>query len=216
MNAIPEGYMEDGQARLVHQDNIKPHELLEDDTVCRIIGFSKELSAQIARFKGHTFEDVGTFLDILREKHGQTKRGAEGKGNITLTRFDQLKRVQVRVQDHFTFGPGLQVAKEGIDDCLNEWSADSRPEIRALIQEAFKTDKEGQVSREGVFHLLRLNIADPKWQAAMELLRESIRVEGSKTYLRIQTRKRGGKWETLSIDLASAEVPESPAGETDQ
>tara|TARA_E500000318_G_scaffold46673_4_gene43987 strand:+ start:7373 stop:8020 length:648 start_codon:yes stop_codon:yes gene_type:complete len=211
MNTVPEGYLKDGKGRLVPQDMVKPHELLEDDTVRRIIGFSTELSAQIARFKGHTFEDVGTFLDILREKHNQTKRGAEGKGNITLSTFDQLMRVQVRVQDHFSFGPGLQVAKEGIDDCLNEWSADSRPEIRELIQEAFKTDKEGEVSREAVFHLLRLNIDDPKWQAAMELLRESIRVEGSKTYLRIQTRKPGGKWETLSIDLASAEIPEVPA-----
>lgn len=212
MNTVPEGYLMDGKGRLIPEAMVKSHELLQDQTVKKIFGFARELSAQIGRFKGHTFQDVHTFLDLLREDHGLTMRGAKGKGNVTLATFDQAQRVQVRVQDQLRFGPGLQLAKEGIDECLNEWSADSRPEIRALIQEAFKTDKEGQVSREAVFHLLRLKIEDEKWQAAMALLRESIQIEGSKTYIRIQERGKDGKWHSISIDLASAEIPE-PADE---
>jgi hypothetical protein len=207
--ALPPGYLKDSKGRLVPETMVKDHEKLEDQTVRTIILFAAELAAQIARFKGHTFEDVATFVDVLAEKYGQTKRGLDGKGNLTLSTYDGTQRVQIRIADHFDFGPGLQVAKSMVDDCLRKWSADARPELKTLVTEAFKTDKTGQVSREGVFALLRMEIADPDWQAAMEALRESIRIAGSKTYLRLQQRLGPTEgWTTITIDLASAQVPE--------
>lgn len=117
--------------------------------------------------------------------------------------------MQVRVAEQLCFGPGLQVAKSLVDDCLRKWSADARPELQLLVQEAFRTDKEGQVSREAVFSLLRMEIEDPDWQAAMEALRESVRVQGSKTYIRLQRRPApNAGWQTIALDLASAEVPD--------
>lgn len=210
--AIPDGYLKDSKGRLVPESMVKPHELLEDQTVRKVIGYAEALSAQIGRFKGHTFEDVATFLDILRERYGQKKRGAEGRGNVTLATYDGTLRLEVRVADQLTFGPGLQVAKALVDECLTKWSADARPELRTLITEAFRTDKAGQVSREAVFSLLRMEIDDADWKRAMEALRDSIRVQGSKTYIRLLRRRDGGRgYDTITLDLASAEVPEGMA-----
>lgn len=206
--AVPAGYLQDSKGRLVPEHMVKDHEKLEDQTVRKIIAFAEDLSAQIGRFKGHTFEDVATFLDVLSERYGQKKRGLDGKGNVSLTTYDGSMRVQVRVADQLTFGPGLQVAKAMVDDCLRKWSADARPELQALVTEAFRTDKTGQVSREAVFRLLRVEIDDPDWQAAMEALRDSIRILGSKAYLRMQRRRPDGGWATITVDLASATVPE--------
>lgn len=206
---IPTGYLQDSKGRLVPETMVKDHEKLEDQTVRKIIQYATDLSAQIGRFKGHTFEDVATFLDVLSEKYGQKKRGLDGKGNVSLSSYDGTQRVQVRINDCLDFGPGLQVAKSLVDDCLRKWSADARPELQALVTEAFKTDKTGQVSREAVFSLLRVEIEDPDWQSAMDALRESIRVVGSKTYIRLQVRPDAtANWSTITIDLASAQVPE--------
>lgn len=209
---IPAGYLQDAKGRLVPEGMIRDHERLEDQTVRQIMGYADALSAQIGRFKGHTYEDVATFLDLLGERYGVRKRGMAGKGNVSLTSYDGSMRVQVRVADQIAFGPGLQAAKSLIDECLKAWSSDARKELRTLVMETFRADREGQVSREGVFMLLRLEIEDETWQQAMEALRESIRVIGSRTYIRLQRRASPtSPWQTVSIDLASAEVPEGMA-----
>ncbi|SDY54947.1 DUF3164 family protein [Citreimonas salinaria] len=182
---------------------IKPQHLLEDETVRKIMGFALALSAQVSRFKQHTYEDLGAFDAILDQEYGLTKGGK--KGNRTYQTHDGLMKIEVRVADLLDFGPELQVAKQLLDECLNEWSADSRPEVRALITNTFNTDKEGQVNRALLFTLLRLDVEDKRWNRAMDAIREAIRVVGSKTYYRIQMRESfDAPWQTVTIDLAKA------------
>jgi len=69
----------------------------------------------------------------------------------------------VQVADHIDFGPELQIAKGLDDECLNEWSAEARPESRAIVTRAFNTDKAGQINRSENFMLLRLDISDARW-----------------------------------------------------
>lgn len=207
--AIPPGYLMDHKGRLVPESQVRDHEKLEDQTVLKIHGYAVDLAAQIGRFKGHSYADIGTYLDILGDKYGLTKRGAAGKGNITLTSFDGLRRVQVKMADQMAFGPGLQIAKGLVDECLRAWSADARPELKAIVEQAFQTDKAGLVNREAIFRLLRLDIEDETWQRAMEALRESIRIEGAKSYLQVQERAdHDSKWETIAVDMARARIPE--------
>lgn len=196
-------YMADAKGGFTPVELIKPQELLEDETVRKIMGFALALSTQVGRFKGHTFEDLGAFDAVLAQEYGLTRGGP--KGNRTYRTYDNLMQIEVRVADLIDFGPELQIAKGLIDECLNEWSADSRSEIRAIITRAFNTDKEGQVNRSEVFMLMRLEIDDARWQQAMRALREAIRIIGSKTYIRIQTRDSiEAPWTTVTIDLAKA------------
>jgi hypothetical protein len=119
--------------------------------------------------------------------------------------FDGLLKVQVQVADHIDFGPQLQIAKGLVDECLNEWSAEARPEIRAIVTRAFNTDRTGQINRSEIFMLLRLEIDDPRWQEAMRALRAAMRVVGSKTYVRCYRRETpDGQWQAVTIDLAKA------------
>mgnify|MGYP002621820039 CR=1 FL=1 len=200
-------YLADAKGRLVAESLIRPHELLEDQLVRKMIDYARDLSAQIGRFKGHCFDDVASFMELLASNYGMTKRGAQGKGNVTFSSFDGQRRVTIQVADQLTFGPGLQVAKEMVDACLTEWSADARPELRVLVQEAFRTDKAGHVSTDAVFRLLRMEIEDAAWQRAMQALRESVRIEGSKSYIRFHERDATGRWTAITIDLASAVAP---------
>lgn len=194
-------YMLDAKGNLIPLENIKPQHKLEDETVRKIIGFAEALSAQIARFKGHTFTDLGDFDALLQQDYGVTRGGR--KGNRTYQTIDGCRKVQVQVSDFIDFGPELQIAKALIDECLTEWAADSGPEIRAIVTRAFNTDKEGQINRSEIFMLMRLDIGDARWIKAMDALRDAMRITGSKTYVRFYERAHpDSTWRAISIDLA--------------
>jgi hypothetical protein len=206
--SMPEGYLTDSKGRLVPETMIRPADLLIDQTVKKIIGHGLELSARIARFRGHAYDDVGETLSLLADQYG-TKLGSE-RGNATLTSFDGCQQVKVSVSDRITFGPELQIAKALIYRCIENWSAGSSPEIRALIDDAFQVSQEGKVNREALLRLRRLAIEDEQWRQAMAALTDSIRVIGSAEYVRLYRRATPrDRWELIPINLASAVVPPS-------
>lgn len=196
-------FMRDGAGRLVPLDLVKAQHLLEDQTVRKIVAFAIDLSAQISRFRGHTFDDVATFQELLAEQYG-ARRGGK-KGNVTLSTYDGLFRVTVQVQDQMTFGPELQIAKALVDECISAWAADANSNIRALVEHAFQVDKEGRINRAALFALRRLSIDDDGWRNAMTALGDAIRVIGSKEYVRFHRRRdQAAPWEPITIDLAVA------------
>lgn len=196
-------YMADAKGKLTPLEMIKTEHRLEDELVRKIMDFAEPLAAQVARFREHTFDDVDGFVALLEQEYGVSRGGQ--KGNLTFTSYDGLMRVQVQVSDLIEFGPQLQIAKTHVDACLSEWSADSRPEIRAVVTRAFNVDKAGLVNKAELFSLLRLEIQDARWQEAMKAIRNAIRVVGSKRYVRIHKRANPqAPWEHVSIDVASA------------
>lgn len=195
-------YMQDAKGALVPLALVKPIDKLMDETVRKMINFARGLSAQIARFKGHCFDDLGSFQALIAQEYGASVGGA--KGNVSLTSYDGCKKVQFQVSDLIEFGPELQAAKKLVDACLGEWSAGSRDEIRAIVSRAFNVDKEGHINRAELFMLLRVGIEDPRWLQAMAAIRDSIRVIGSKTYIRFYERPSpDAAWQAVTIDLAA-------------
>jgi hypothetical protein len=196
-------YMANAKGALVPLALVKPIDRLMDDTVRRMIAFATDLSLQIARFRGHCFDDLGAFQALIAEKYGASVGGE--KGNVIITSFDGTMKVQFQVSDRIEFGPELQAAKKLIDACLAEWSAGSNDNIRAIVNRAFSVDQEGKINRAEIFMLLRVEIADERWQQAMHAIHESIRVIGSKTYIRFYSRPApDSKWIGITIDLAAA------------
>lgn len=196
-------YMRDPKGSLVPVSAVSAVDQLVDETVRKMMSFAAELSAQVARFKGHCFDDVTSLQDLIAEKYG-AKVGGQ-KGNITLTSFDGRFQIQVQVQDSITFGPELQVAKQLVNECIASWASGTNDNIRALVNHAFQVDKVGRINRAALFQLRRLAIDDPKWKAAMDALTDSIRVLGSSTYVRFYRRETpNSQWKAVTIDLAAA------------
>lgn len=196
-------YMTDAKGSLVPINLIKPVDKLEDEIVRKIMNYATDLNAQITRFRGHTMTDLGEFDALLDQEYNTKKRGK--KGNRTYSTFDGLQKVVVQIQDTIDFGPQLQQAKTLLDECMNEWAANARPEIKAIITRAFNTDKEGKVNRSEIFMLLRLDISDERWLEAMRAIREAMRVTSSKEYVRFYTRDAiQDPWKSVTINLAVA------------
>lgn len=196
-------YMSDTKGSLVPLELVKPEHKLEDETVRKILNYALELSDQIARFRGHTMTDLGEFDALLDQEYGVKKGGK--KGNRTYQSYNGLLKAVIQIQDTIDFGPQLQQAKSLLDECMNEWAANSRPEIQAIITRAFNTDKEGKVNRSEIFMLLRLDIQDPRWQEAMRAIRDAMRVICSKEYVRFYFRKSiEDSWTAITINIANA------------
>lgn len=180
---------------------VKDIDKLQDELVRRIVSHALPLSAQVARFRQHSFDDVDAFVALLEQEYG-SKRGGS-KGNLTFISYDGLFRATVAVAETIQFGPELQVAKGIVDECLREWAAESRAEIQTLITRAFDVDSQGQINRSALLSLLRLQIVDERWQRAMQAIRDSMRVVGSKRYLRIHRRDSAdGEWQSITIDVS--------------
>ncbi|WP_257835314.1 DUF3164 family protein [Burkholderia glumae] len=137
------------------------------------------------------------------EQYG-TKLGGR-KGNVTLYSFDGRYRIQRAIQDRIAFDERLQAAKAMIDECLRDWTSDARPEIQAIVTQAFATDKEGQINTGRVLALRRLDITDPRWLEAMRAIGEALQVIGSKSYVRVYERVGDtDQYVQIPLDIANA------------
>ncbi|WP_294353256.1 DUF3164 family protein [uncultured Sphingomonas sp.] len=195
-------YLRDAKGALVPLASVKPADLLMDEVVRGLTEAAEDLSGQLTEFKAKSFGMVGEFQALLAQDYGATLGGK--RGNITLTSFDGCRKVQVQVSDLLEFGPELQAAKSLVDECLTGWSKDSGTELRALVTRAFSVEK-GQINRAELFMLLRVNITDERWVRAMDAIRDSIRVIGSRQYMRFYQRATPeAGWQAITLDIAAA------------
>ncbi len=196
-------HLTDPKGRLVPVDLIKPQHLLEDEEVRKIVDFAKALSAQVKRFKQHTLDDISGFKALVAQEFDASLGGE--KGNLTLTTFDGLMKVSLKIADVVQYGAELQAAKAKVTECIRNWQGGADPKLVALVENAFQVDQEGQVNRSNLLYLLRLSIDDPVWTKAMDAIREAERPAGTKEYVQIHIRPNpGAKWEHVTIDLAAA------------
>ncbi|MDG4811682.1 DUF3164 family protein [Hydrogenovibrio sp. 3SP14C1] len=201
-NSIPEGYMKDTSGRLVPTNLVSDIDKQRDELVQEIIGHAQEVNKAIGNFKSKTFGDIEAFIDLSAEKYN-VKMGGQ-KGNVTLMSYDGRYKVQRAISENLVFDERLQVAKELIDECIHKWTQGTNDNIRALVEHAFQTDKEGKINTARIFSLLKLEIKDAGWQNAMEAIKDSIQVAGSKSYIRIYERIGASEnYKAIPLDIAA-------------
>ncbi|MDR5772467.1 DUF3164 family protein [Caballeronia sp. LZ002] len=196
------GFVLDARGRYVPESMVKPVDRLRDQTVMALIDSAKQHQKQLLAFKERAFADVAAFVEVSSEQYGVRMRAI--KGNISLVTFDGRYKVVRQIAEHIQFSEQLQAAKELIDACIHEWTEGSSDEIKALINEAFQVDKQGNVSTARVLGLRRLCISHPTWDTAMRAISDSICVTGTKPYIRFYERDGAtDAWRAISLDLAS-------------
>jgi len=195
-------YMEDGQGRLVHIDQVREIDKLRDELVRNLVARAVDLQRQMIEFKRIAMDEIGAFVDQSAREYDVQMGGK--KGNLTLYTYDMNYKVMIQISEYLVFDERLQVAKKLIDDCFTSWTTDSRSEIRTIINDAFSVNQEGKINTRRILALRRLDIQDPLWQKAMTAISESLGVAGSKSYMRIYRRLEQSKsWQVISLDLAA-------------
>jgi hypothetical protein len=195
-------YMEDGQGRLVHVDQVKEIDKTRDGLVRHLVKNAQGLQKNMVAFKEIAMDEIESFVTLSAMEY-DVKLGGK-KGNLTLYTYDMAYKVQVQISEYLAFDERLQVAKSMIDECLNNWTKNSRSEIKTIINDAFAVDQEGKINTKRILALRRLDITDPLWQKAMQAISDSLQVAGSKSYMRIYKRVgKDGQWQNITLDMAA-------------
>ena len=193
-------YRQDARGNLVPIANMKPIDLARDDFIREAFAQILPLREQMAELKAQQMADANAFIDLSVEQYG-AKRSV--KGNTMLTSFDGKQRIIIAQADVLHFDERLQAAKALIDECLNEWTQDSRAELKAFVLQAFDVSKEGKINVRKVMDLRKLEIDDPKWKRAMQAIADSLHTQATREYIRYyQRNEETGKYEQVVLDFA--------------
>lgn len=188
------------QGHLVPVSQIKEIDLLRDDVVQQIVEQAKTLQASMAAFKSTSMNQVADFVDLSAQEFDVKYGGT--KGNVTLLSFDGKYKVQRSIGEHRVFDERIQAAKAKIDECIKRWSEGSSDQIKALVDLAFRVDKQGNIDVNQVLSLRQLNIDDADWIEAMDAIADSIKVVGKTPYLRVYERQGDGQYKQVALDIA--------------
>ena len=194
-------YRKDARGALVPVDSIKTVDLVRDDLVRRVFKEVLPVREELVRLKQLALQEIRDFIELSANEYGVQLGGK--KGNVTLTSFDGEFRLMVAMSDTLAFDERLQAAKKLIDECLEEWTQNSNPNLKTVVQAAFDVNKQGHINTGRVLGLRRLNIQHEKWSEAMNILSDSIQVLASREYVRFYQRNTNGKYELINLDLAT-------------
>lgn len=199
--AAPEGYWVDAKGVLTPEHLIKPIDTARDALVAELIGRALAVNKALAEFKLSGFADIAAFVALSGDEYGVNLGGK--KGNVTLYSYDGRYKIQRAMQDRIDFDERLQAAKALIDECLADWVEGARPEVHAIINRAFQSEKSGEVNTGAVLALRRLEIADERWNRAMDAIGEAVQVVGSRSYIRVYERiGDSDQYKSISLDIA--------------
>lgn len=182
-------------------EEIKPQDLLKHDLVTELTKQAKEQSKAHEDFKRKVFSEVNDLIALVAGEYNVTIGGA--KGNVSLTSFDQKKKIQVGIADQISFGSEIDIAKQLITEVIEEELAETSGFITQLMRDAFEADKQGHYNKNRILALRKYRDANKsdKWSNAMKALDEAIICSGSKTHITFLERNIQGAW--IQIPLVS-------------
>lgn len=199
---LPTGYLQDTQGRLVPEHQVREQDKLRDSIVTELAQEATAIHQQLQHFKTKALNDIRDLIQIAADKYDVELGGK--KGNITLTSFSGHYKIQRVYAERIDFTEELEAAKELFGRCLDRWTEQADVNIRALVDRAFRTNRNGQIKTAELLGLLRLDIHDPEWQRAIDALKDSIRINGTTVYLRIYQRiDDSNQYRLIPLDLAS-------------
>lgn len=200
---VPEGFMLNARGGLDPVAIVKDVDKLRDDMVHEIVNESIQKHKELQEMKKKFFSTIEAFVRLSAEKYNLNYGGK--KGNMTFLSYDGMYKVVVSVNENIFFDERLQIAKELIDQCIQDWATDSRNEIKALIQDAFYVGKSGKLDKNRILGLRRLDIQDERWQKAMTAISDSIQIAGSREYIRIYERdpNNSDKYNLINLNIAA-------------
>jgi len=191
-------YWVDGEGLKVPLKHIHEEDKIRDKVVTELIKQAKELQKYTIAAKR---EMEAKLLDYLGES--ANREGEEWVGGTCIMDFSATKQVIIRVSKRWTFDERLQIAKQKIDKCIQNWSGNANSKLVALVNRAFKVDQKGEVDARQIIGLRTLKIDDDLWNEAMKLIADSQKVQGTKTYFYFQEADETGKLKTIVLDFSA-------------
>ncbi|MDR1945682.1 MAG: DUF3164 family protein [Desulfovibrio sp.] len=190
-----ESYMRNALGQDVPVSLVKEIDKMRDNLVRGVVADYQALAEQTQQVKRRCEGDLEAFLQLSAERFGAELGGK--KGNVTVYSYDGKLKLVRQMSDYMVFDEGLAATKELIDQCLTDWTQTTSPEIKLLIDRAFRPNSHGRISTSAVLGLRQLAINDERWIRAMHAIGESLKVVSSKAHIRAYRQDEGGDWQPV-------------------
>lgn len=202
-------YYRKADGSLVPEDQIKDLDKLRDQMVMGIADKVLSLKQEMIRTKADVVEDIEAFMETASEQYGVNYGGE--KGNLTFTSFDGNIQIKYYSNDYLTFNEGIYVAKQLIDEFLEDITKDSSKSIKQIVNNAFNL-KQGRMDVKAILKLRDINETDPRWVKAMGIIDESRQYVTGNKALRLYIRNRStDKMEYIPLDFSVLMGGRAPA-----
>lgn len=199
---IPEGYIQIANGDLVPRHKIRESDWLRDAVANDLGTIAIEASKVLATFKTKALNDCADLVKIAFEKYG-AKLGGD-KGNLDIKSVCGKFKITRKISSNVTFTEEIHAAKALVDECLIRWIDEgANQNLIIVVNNAFKTNKKGHLSKDKIFEMLRWNIEnDKQWDKAMQAISDSILTDGSTTYINAYQRNDKGDYIAIPLSLA--------------
>lgn len=199
---IPTGFVRNAVGHLVPEDQVREQDKLRDQVARELATEAVTLHASLKRFKAKALGDIADLVSIAGERYGAHMGGK--KGNVSITSYDGQFKVVRSYADRLTFTEEMEVAKVLVYDCIRAWSKGADGHLLAIVDRVFSPNRNGQIKTTDVLDLLRLEINDDSWKAAMQAVKDSILVSGTAVYVRVYERVGAmDAYKAIPLDLAA-------------
>ena len=195
--------MTDAVGNVVALKYVKPIDKARDRLVRKLTAEAQKLSGALAAHKARCLAEIAAFQEQAAAAYG-VKLGGDKQG-LELRSFDGLLRIERRASDTLTFDEKLLAAQTIINEWLAERTTGIDHDLVELINKAFR-GRNNALRFGEIVRLTRLNIKGEKWAQAMDLIKESITVQSSRTHCRFYERATNQEeFALIPLDIAAVE-----------
>lgn len=197
---VPDGHVRNAKGWLMPVASVKQKDVLEDALVerCHLMMAAVAEGCRMMRLGTHSECDALIGM-IVADAGGD---GATQVGKVTLQNLSATRRLLIDRRDTMAFGPEVAAARDKVMSCVRKWSDGANTNLVSLAMAAFQANGNGELSVSKVAALWRIECDDSEWQEAMTALKDSLRVAGQTTYIRMHERTDpDGKWELIEAKV---------------
>ena len=203
--------MRDAMGNDVPVNYVKAQDKLRDRNVRRVLARFLKARKALEKLVKDSLQDIQE-ISSSREKVAQ-------KGNFSARSFDGLVEVAVTQQWTITLDESVIKARElMLGHIAKELGSmgDKAYVVKKIVEAAFKTDSRGFLSRTKIHELLALNVKDPDWEEGARILKDAMRANKGKRYLRCMTRASTQRdFKGILLDIADCWPDEQGTGDTE-
>jgi hypothetical protein len=184
-------------------NRITPTEKLFERSSAKLIKGALALNKQLADFKKMIKEASDEAFDSFMKSKEIIK---ETKGNFTWFNFNRTIKIEVSNSEPIKFDDlTILVAKDYLDQFLNENIESKNEFVKDMIKDAFSTQRNGQLDVKQVLKITKykLRVSNELFTKACDSIIEAIRRPSSKTYFRIWLKDENGKYVNIDLNISS-------------
>lgn len=192
---VPEGFTRNEKGHLIPNVQIEDKRLLENALINESHCLMAAMSAGADMIRMHIHSEADALCSMRIIDAGGSELLPQEPGKVSLRNMDGTRQVQIDRRATMSLSPEAAVAQEMVMACVERRSKDVDKLLLSMVDAAWKTNADGDLSVSKVSALFSLPCRDADWLEAMDAIRASMRGTGIKTYTRLYSRPTANdKW----------------------